>query len=97
MFATIAWAIRTCDGEGLINYLDSTASHRDSRLLQIARRRLAAHVHRLLNPPQRPAQPPQRYHLLFLFLAQDVTHIAEGIALSPFNVPNVAYIWPVFR
>lgn len=31
-----------------------------------------------LNPPQRPSQPPQRDHLLFLLFAQDIAHADAG-------------------
>jgi hypothetical protein len=37
---------------------------------------------RLLNPPQQSTELPQHYDFLFLFIAQDVVHNAEGIALT---------------
>jgi hypothetical protein len=49
--------------------------HHDPDLFQVARRGLAAHAYRFLNPPQRPAQTPEGYDLLFLFIAQDIAHM----------------------
>jgi hypothetical protein len=44
-----------------------------------------------LNAPQRPSQPPQRYDLLFLFIAQDIAHIDGGYRpCVEINVLNAA-------
>ncbi len=56
----------------------SGRSQSDPGGFQIRGRRFAPHAGILLDPPQRPAQPPQGYNLLFLLFGQDVTHIAEG-------------------
>ena len=40
--------------------------------------RFAANAGLLLDAPQRPAQPPQRDDLLFLFFAQDIAHVDGG-------------------
>jgi hypothetical protein len=45
----------------------------------------------LLDPPQRPAQPPQCDYLLFLFFVQDIAHAGGAYRLAGFNVPN-AYL-----
>ncbi|MGH9622320.1 MAG: hypothetical protein ACRD45_21760, partial [Bryobacteraceae bacterium] len=34
------------------------------------------------NAPQRPSQPPERDHLLFLFLAQNIAHADAGYPTS---------------
>ena len=49
---------------------------------QIGGRRFATNAGVPLDSPQRPAQPPKGDDLLFLLFVQDVTHIAEGIALG---------------
>jgi hypothetical protein len=49
---------------------------------QIGGRRFATNACLSLDSPQRPAQPPKGDDLLFLLFVQDVTHIAEGIALG---------------
>ncbi len=41
---------------------------------------------RRFNAPQRPSQPPQRDHLLFLFLVQDIAHVDEGYPRVRINV-----------
>ena len=55
--------------------------NRNPRRLQVAGGRFPPDACRLLNPPQRPAEPAQGNHLLFLFFAQDIAHI-DG-AYSP--------------
>jgi hypothetical protein len=43
-------------------------------------------VNRRFNAPQRPSQPPQRDHLLFLFLVQDIAHVDAGYPRVRINV-----------
>ena len=45
------------------------------RRLQVTGGRFPPDVRRLLNPPQRPAQPAQDNNLLFLFFAQNIAHV----------------------
>ena len=65
--------------------------------LQVPAGRFPPDARGLLNPPQRPAQPAQGNHLLFLFFAQDIAHV-DG-AYSPVRVNVLAQLshWPVFR
>ncbi len=72
-------------------------SHYDAGLSQVAGRRLAANAHRFLNLSKRPSQSPQGYDWLSLVVAQDVAHIAEGIALRPFNVLTAALYMAGFQ
>ena len=65
---------------------------------QIGGRCFATNAGVPLDSPQRPAQPPKGDDLLFLLFVQDVTHIAEGIALGSELTSWIAvYRWPVFR
>ena len=56
--------------------------HRNPRRLQVAAGRFPPDPRRSFNPPQRPAQPPQGNHLLFLFFAQDIAHVDGGYSPS---------------
>src|SRR3954453_6240879 len=49
--------------------------YHDPGLFEVARCGLAPHAHRFLDSPQRPAQTPEGYDLLFLFIAQDIAHM----------------------
>jgi len=51
----------------------------DPGRLQVGAGRLPAHPGRLLDAPQRPAQPPECQYLMFFVVAQDVGHVDEGI------------------
>ena len=62
------------------------------RRFQIARRRLAPYAGFPLNPPERPAQPPQRHHLLFLLFAQDIAHVDGAYPLRRGQCPaSISY------
>ena len=50
------------------------STDRNPGCLQIAARRFPTNPGFLLNPPQRPTQPPQRNYLLSLRFAQDIAH-----------------------
>jgi hypothetical protein len=52
-------------------------------------------VYRGFNAPQRPSQPPQRDHLLFFVLAQDIAHVDGAYARRVFNVLNQLVRWPL--
>jgi len=51
--------------------------HRDPCRFRTAGR-LPTHLGGLFDPPKRPREASQRYHLVFLVLAQDVAHAREG-------------------
>ena len=53
-------------------------SDRDAGRFKIRRGSFAPDMRLTLNAPQRPAQPPKRDRLLFLFLAQDIAHVDGG-------------------
>ena len=72
---------------------------RDPGRLQIRARRLAAYAGRVLDPPQRPSQPPQRQSLAVVFSSLKTLPIPAAELISPacVNVSSRYSDWPVFR
>jgi len=72
---------------------------RDPGGFQVSTRGFATHTGGLLDTSQRPSQPSQYYHLLFLFFRQDIAHTDAGYeALRRSQCPGWWVIrWPVLR
>jgi hypothetical protein len=75
-------------GGGQIRGVSTAITHRNRRRLQIHARRLASNACGFLNPPERPAQSPQREHLVSLVVVQDVAHrdVGNTRSLAAVNV-----------
>ncbi len=74
--------------------------------LEIATHGLAAHVGRPFDAPERPAQSPQRDHLLLYSLVQDIAHgrkppsgtyrrqrLSSSVVVAGFQVSTSGRIW----
>ncbi len=78
---------------------------RDPGRFEVSAGRFPPDTGGLLNPPQRPAEPAQGNHLLFLFFAQDIAHVdgayiprqgqcpGSAISLAGFQVATYGRFW----
>src|SRR6266852_751914 len=65
---------------------------RDSGRFEVSAGRFPADTGGSLNSPQRPAEPAQGNHLLFLFVAQDIAHIDGGYTLPSGSMSWICYL-----
>jgi hypothetical protein len=80
-----------------LSFPSARPPYRNPGCLQIAARRLATNPGLLLNPPQRPTQPPQRNHLLPLRFAQDIPHANRGYLHPGRSFCLGPLTWPVLK
>jgi hypothetical protein len=85
---------------------DHPPTDRDAGRLEIATDGLAAHVRRPLDAPERPAQSPQRDHLLLFGFVQDIAHrhipppegyrrqrLSSSVVVASFQVSTSSRFW----
>jgi hypothetical protein len=67
---------------------------------QIGADSLSTHSRALLDLSQGPSQSSQSYDLLFLFVLQDIRHVARGLLTLPLLSMSWTFllkVWPLFR